>query len=531
MTRQSAMCFDYGGWDDVPCNYDQNQTHMTVLIHDYDKPEVCDMYPRPRLSLRPKPRPDDVLVFDDDDDDDDCVVDEFIAQYSVPPYFKLDHPDDDLFLKKLGDAQVPWRTQLKYPTHADQPLVKDVVALIIWQDTKHDDTWERLRKMSPPDHVDSLYSHAIRAAASLVYSYHTRANLFKIGHQRTLYKQMDKIFTQLQIWAKKGTPIDEACKLLVQLTANNDEFSFVTENYLADMLCYYAFDCPYNKFERPLTPKVNIPPNVKDQLFDDITEVVRKLELSPTELKADEYTHWMMTLLKESVTAVEISLINRAIGANPMVKLGRPSDTLFVEDAFPLLLNMLVKTKDRMRQELFDVVQPLYKVCELHRYKVCTEISETVQVADLRRMSLGSRFIGRSHLIWAFYKLGYALPLEIRNTINVFDSDEDHPPYHIYMAALKLALCSGETMMQLDHFVFAVLHSKEIDSNGERTIEFYQHFKDFQTALESMETEIEPKSTVTVRPCGSLDVFADLNDDSDDGQERTADFEPDSSDN
>ncbi|KAK9674252.1 hypothetical protein RND81_12G221300 [Saponaria officinalis] len=150
---------------------------------------------------------------------------------------------------------------------------------------------------------------------------------------------------------------------------------------------------------------------------------------------------------------------------------------------------MLVKTKDRMKQELLNVVQPLYEVCKLHGYKVCTEISEAVQVADLRRMSLGSRFIGRSHLIWAFYKLGYVLwlsttlPLEIRNTINVFDSDEDHPPYHIYMAALKLALCSGEKMMQLDHFVFAVLHSKDIDSDGEWATEFYQHFKDFQKGI------------------------------------------------
>ncbi|KAK9674253.1 hypothetical protein RND81_12G221400 [Saponaria officinalis] len=313
MTTQSAMCSDNSGWDEVPCDYDQNQTHitpLTMLIDDYDKPEVCDMYLRPLG--------DDELDFDDVNDDDD----EFIAQYSAPPYFKRDHPDDDLFLKKLGDAQVPWRTQLKYPTHADEPLVKDVVALIIWQDTKQYSCWERLRKMSPPDHVDSLYSLIIRAAASLVYLYHTRANLFKIGHQRMLDKQMDKIFNQVQNWAKKGTPIDEACKLLVQLTANKDEFSFVTENDLADMLCYYAIDIHYNNFKRPLTVKVNVPPKVKDQLFDDITEVVRKLELSPTELKADEYTHWMTTLLREKLTLVEENLIYRVIGANSMVKLG-----------------------------------------------------------------------------------------------------------------------------------------------------------------------------------------------------------------
>ncbi|KAK9674250.1 hypothetical protein RND81_12G221100 [Saponaria officinalis] len=150
------------------------------------------------------------------------------------------------------------------------------------------------------------------------------------------------------------------------------------------MLCYYAIDIHYNDFKRPLTVKVNLPPKVKDQLFDDITEVVRKVELSPTELKADEYTHWIMTLLrdKEAVRDEE-SLIYRAIGANPMVKLGRPSDTLFMDpfaNPFPLLLNMLIKTKDRMKLELLNVVQPLYEVCELHGYKVGTEISETVQV-------------------------------------------------------------------------------------------------------------------------------------------------------
>ncbi|XP_074281225.1 uncharacterized protein LOC141606109 isoform X3 [Silene latifolia] len=438
-------------------------------------------------------------------------------------YDKRDHLDDDLFLKQLGDAQVPWRTQLKnYPKHADEPLIKNVVAFIIWQDTKFNDFWEELHKLSPPDQDDSLYSHVIQKAASLVYFLYTQANLFKIGHELTLDKQMDKIFTQVEEWAKKGTPIDEACKLLVHLMADKDEFSLITENHLADVLRTYTYASPALFFRRPDVIKVILPSTDKDQLFDDITEVVRKEELSPAQLTADEYTHWMMTLLREEVTLVEYNLISRAMGEHPMVRLSLLSDDKLESDLFCLLLPLLADAKERIKCELINVLQPLYELCNLHLYQVCTEISETVQVADLRRMSLGSRFIGRSHLIWAFYKLGYALPLEIRNVINIFDSDEDHPPYHIYMAALKLALCSGgEKMIQLDHFIYAVLNTKDIDFDEEQWTEFYQDFKDFQKALESMETEIEPKSTVTVRPCGSLNVFSDSSNGTDDSQERT----------
>ncbi|XP_074281226.1 uncharacterized protein LOC141606109 isoform X4 [Silene latifolia] len=403
-------------------------------------------------------------------------------------YDKRDHLDDDLFLKQLGDAQVPWRTQLKnYPKHADEPLIKNVVAFIIWQDTKFNDFWEELHKLSPPDQDDSLYSHVIQKAASLVYFLYTQANLFKIGHELTLDKQMDKIFTQVEEWAKKGTPIDEACKLLVHLMADKDEFSLITENHLADVLRTYTYASPALFFRRPDVIKVILPSTDKDQLFDDITEVVRKEELSPAQLTADEYTHWMMTLLREEVTLVEYNLISRAMGEHPMVRLSLLSDDKLESDLFCLLLPLLADAKERIKCELINVLQPLYELCNLHLYQVCTEISETVQVADLRRMSLGSRFIGRSHLIWAFYKLGYG----------------------------------GEKMIQLDHFIYAVLNTKDIDFDEEQWTEFYQDFKDFQKALESMETEIEPKSTVTVRPCGSLNVFSDSSNGTDDSQERT----------
>ncbi|XP_074281221.1 uncharacterized protein LOC141606107 isoform X2 [Silene latifolia] len=523
----ASLLSDVGG---DYCDWGSDYTDYSYANEDYgpiqaDNPKVDDI-PKYELERWSSVDDDDDDVYDDDDDDDDddhkieklSLEDKLAAyrlhdlyrwepfgsyltrqyyNYSAPPYFKRDHPDDNLFLKELGDAQVqvPWRTQLEYPKHADELLIKDVVALIIWQDTKHKAFWNNLREMSPPDQDDSLYSHIIRVAASLVSFFYTQANLFKIGHERTLDKQMDIIFTKAEQWDEKGTSLDGACELLMQHMADKDEFSFVTENDLADIPFSYANDIRTRKFKRPSTIWVPFPPTDKDQLFHDITEVVRKAELPPAQLtagEADEYTHWMMTLLREEVSQVELRLISRAMGEHPM---------------------------------------PLFTLCNLHRYKVCAEISETVQVADLRRMSLGSRFIGRSHLIWAFYKLGYALPLEIRNTINVFDSDEDHPPYHIYMAALKLALRSGEKKMQLDHFVFAVLHSKDIDFDGERAIEFYQDFRDFQKALESMETEIEPKSTVTVRPCGSLDIFFDSRDDSHDTEEHTTTVEPKSSEN
>ncbi|XP_074281222.1 uncharacterized protein LOC141606108 [Silene latifolia] len=566
-TTQSATCLNCGwdddcsihnhdGWDGLPCDYIPNHAVLkpNKSLDDYYKLCLLPDFLLNKYGLPPLPddkfdyNPDyDVGYFDNSQDDFDKFDEYRLEPFSAPPYFKRDHPDDDLFLKQLGDAQVPWRTQLKnYPKHADEPLIKDIVALIIWQDTKHHYFWEELHKLSPPDQDDSLYSHVIRKAASLVYFLYTQANLFKIGHERTMDKQLDIIFTEAEKWCAKGTPIDEACKLLIQLTADKDDFSFVTEDQLADMLCFYDIDISCKKFHRLPTVKVILPSTDKDRLFEDITKVVRKVELPPTELKADEYTHWMMMLLREEVTQVESNLICQAIGDHPMVKLPPPSEDnnpmnkraqssedelLF--NLFSLLLNLLVKAKNRMKQELLNVVQPLYALIRLHQCEVCTEISETIQVADLRRMSLGSRFIGRSHLIWAFYKLGYALPLEIRNMINIFDSDEDHPPYHIYMAALKLALQSGgEKMMQLDHFIYAVLNSKDIDFDEEQQwTEFYQDFKDFQQALENMETEVEPKSTVTVRPCESVNVFPDSSNDSNDSQERIPDFEPCSSEN
>ncbi|XP_074281218.1 uncharacterized protein LOC141606106 [Silene latifolia] len=564
-----ALLSDIGGFSDS--EIDLSDCCVNVPVNGYSRRRRFPEYMKLLLQRPPSPSDDDDDDEDDDDEDDDHSIemvsledqlgshllhDEYRWEpigshltrqyyyYSAPVYFKRDHPDDDLFLKQLGDAQLPWTTQLKnYPKHADEPLIKDVMAFIIWQDTRDDTFWKSLRKLSPPDQDDSLYSKVIQGAAFLVSFLHTQANLFKIGRERTLKKQMDIIFTDAVEWAKKGTPIDEACKLLIQLTADNDDFSFVTENDLADMLCYYAIDIRFKDFQRPPTVRDPFPPTVKDQLLEDITRVLRKVELSPTELKADEYTHWMMMLLREEATQVEENLISEAIGDNPMVKLarpsednnpmikqGRPSEDNFMDDLFTFLLRLLTNVKDRMKLELANVVQPLDELCKLHRCKICPEISETIQVAYLRRMSLGSRFIGRSHLIWAFYKLGYALPLEIRNMINIFDSDEDHPPYHIYMAALKLALQSGEKRMQLDHFIYAVLNSKDIDFDGEQWTEFSQDFKDFQQGLESMESEIEPKSTVTVRPCGSLDIFCDSRD-SHNTEERTTNVEPKSSEN
>ncbi|XP_074268028.1 uncharacterized protein LOC141591549 [Silene latifolia] len=443
------------------------------------------------------------FIGSEDDEKFDPLYEQFYGQpflhylrsryipYSIPAYFKRDHPCDHLLMDILGNLHLPPPLEDEAEYVEEQlikSLTKEVVTELIWKDTRSMTyTWNR-------KDLKHLYTAMIESAAHLVYFLHPRDELYRMGRCPDLQYELD------QLWAKlrEEAALLMQWALVVELTSTNN-YHLVTEEFIADML----FDYPFSTRSRQKSLFLPIFPVVaekdKDKLYKDIAEVVKDLEQPP--LKPDEYTHWMMTFLRGNAFDVELNILSKIMDDRNKLPI------CFHEPLYSLLHQLLNTAKIRLKQKLLNVVQPLLDICQPVHHETSCVIIEIVEVAELRRIAAGNRFIGRSHLIWAFYKLGYALPLQIRRSVQLDTPDESHPPYHIYMAAAKLAVMSGDKCAKLLHFIFAVIHSKDIGFDGQGITNLYLDFELFEKACEEMENEIEPKHTVTVRPCRVVDAI------------------------
>ncbi|KAH9626601.1 hypothetical protein KSS87_005452 [Heliosperma pusillum] len=381
---------------------------------------------------------------------------------SIPSYFKRDSSyddddDDERFMEELGKLEIPMRSRPNYIKRATESLVKDVVVELIWTDLSalnymfkpeqwNFDNWGIELPLSKQE-MDYIYTSIIQSAASLIYLLYPQAQLYKIGHARTLDKQLDKLWDQLQQYCKEDRLYHEVCIFVIQLISNNDEYNLVTEEDIGDILYVVAQED-------------------KDELFKDIAAVVK--DIKPPTLKADELTHWILTLLKGDEPDVESNIIRKTI--NDILKL--PVHSGFHDNFHPLLDELLYTAKHRAKCRLGEVKMPLIEICEPKDHEMSRVIFEIVEVAELRRMALGARFIGRSHLIWAFYKVGY-----------------------------------GEECAKLLHFIFAVIYSKDIGIDGRGVIQLYGCFQEFKQDLEEVGDEIEHNYISTMRPCRAVDAI------------------------
>ncbi|KAK9706964.1 hypothetical protein RND81_07G164100 [Saponaria officinalis] len=403
----------------------------------------------------PKPQSDEDVV----QPGDDLVVQD------VPPPKKVKfHPDpDDAVLQQLlGNAQAQCTQRHKYSERAMDTLAKDMVVKILYHNSPN---WNDLRQkcLAADDLV--LYHNSIEGAASLVCMIYNKVSLFRYGHERTSNKQIEALLEEVLAQGVKACPDHKVGKLIVRLTADNDKYSFVTEGNLAEMLTYYPCKIPTGCLadDQGHGSEKN-----EDQVFKDITKVVRAMnQCSLPILKVDDHTRLLTNFLKKESHKEIHGLV-----CDAMVRVKSDAMERFDEDddifgcLWVLLFGLSSNIRLMLQGHLSRVTAPLFELYNAGLCHIPSEILDIVEVAEIRRMALGSRFIRRSYLIWAFYELGYELPRKIHDAIEEFTPDDkDVPPYHIYMAAIKIAeYCRGGSM-QFEHFLYAVIFSKGEDGH------------------------------------------------------------------
>ncbi|KAH9622834.1 hypothetical protein KSS87_017013 [Heliosperma pusillum] len=204
------------------------------------------------------------------------------------------HPDDALFQQQLGDAQRQCTKHHNYPQRAMDYLAKDVVVKILC--VKPAD-WNELRQTCLAANDHALYHRSIEGAVYLVCMIYNEVSLFRDGHRRTSNKQMDALHEEVVAQGVKAYPDYEVGKLIVRLMADKEKYSFVTEVHLAEMLNYYPRKIPTGRIadDQGQGSEKN-----EDQVFNDITKVVREMEQSSLPiLTVDDHTRLLINFLKK----------------------------------------------------------------------------------------------------------------------------------------------------------------------------------------------------------------------------------------
>ncbi|KAH9618003.1 hypothetical protein KSS87_002336 [Heliosperma pusillum] len=451
-------------WDDEMlwrCAADGDELMIPDWIKSYNNDVYFSEY-KPSPEPEPNPEPDEDHVFEDPG----C------RSYLL----KVEkHPDDALFQQQLGDAQRQYTKHHNYSQRVMDALAKDVVVKILY--VKHHN-WIDFRQLCLSANDHALYHRSIEGAAYLVFMIYSKVSLFRDGHNRTSNKQMDELHEEVVAQGVEACPDYEVGKLIVRLMADKKKYSFVTEVHLAEMLNYYPRKIPTGPIADDQGQGSE---KYEDQVFNDITKVVREMKPSSLPiLKVDDHTRLLINFLKKESLEEIPGLVREAMARVKPDAVQRfyGGDDLFMS-LWVLLLGLFSYIRLMLQGHLSRVIAPLFELYN-PAYHVSSEIIDIFEVAEIRRMALGSRFVGRSHLIWAIYELGYGLPPKIRHAIEITSIDKDVPPYHIYVAAMKLAEYLGVENMQLEHFIYAVIFSKEdIGFEGKQLGEMAAHFNEF----------------------------------------------------
>ncbi|XP_074272823.1 uncharacterized protein LOC141596524 [Silene latifolia] len=306
---------------------------------------------------------------------------------------------------------------------------------------------------------------------------------------RSSFKQLNILWEHYFARAgKQKCRIDDVFKSLLRDKIPKDKFFYVTEYWLDQLSSSYAtgltippmFDEPAMSYHLILR---------KTPTFDYIKKIVTQMKYPPT-FKVDDYTRMLIKFARRDGIKYEEILLTRAVELVDTEALhNHYPDSCPEEESESPLKDLDVKLmyffeyliqdlKSDVNEWISGVLTPLHALLrpinaadEPENYLfISANVYELIEVAELRRKAVGSRFISRNHLMWAFYECGYGLPPKIRKSINLntdHDDDEDHPPYHVYMTSIKLAESFEEKKLLLEHFVFVILYMKDVDIDDE----------------------------------------------------------------
>ncbi|XP_074272956.1 uncharacterized protein LOC141596646 [Silene latifolia] len=434
-------------------------------------------------------------------------------------YFQADrHPVEDSLLQLCAKDHIPWIKQLDKDSelpHVQDAIKKGVVWVLSYN--LKEPFCLKVQKLSKAVDDFEFYHSAITAAAILVYSFYPKHLLFKLGNRQLLERQMNYLWDQFTIWWNKGLPFDEVCKLLVH-EIGKDKYSFITEYDVILLLTYYYNQCREGVLLHP-SPLYGVSSDEEETdtivssdeeeddeeketaiILHDIKAVVDKIRILDIP-KDDDYTRLLIkNFRRDDVTENETSpniyepsfadVLKTVYNTNFQNSCWLPylsKEGLSWKDIIRFFECGLLNVSKSMMQLLQDhlpyAVQPLFSLCYTKSLELSPEVCEVIQVAEIRRIALGSRFISQKHLLWAFYECGYGLPDNLEATIN--SADEEHPPYHIYVASVKLAVLSEEKVVQLQHFVFAILRW-DLIGDGEEVSGMLADFRVYMKVLDGI---------------------------------------------
>ncbi|XP_074272958.1 uncharacterized protein LOC141596647 isoform X2 [Silene latifolia] len=420
-------------------------------------------------------------------------------------YFRVDrYPGDDLLLQLCDKDHVPWIKQHVKDSelrHVQDAIKEGVAIHVYW--ALANPFCLNLKKVSKAVDDFSVYNSAITAAAALVYSLYPQDFLYKLGSRRLLHKQVDDLWSQLSVWGRQGLSVDEVCKLIVHQKIDKDKYSVVTEYDIISLLNDYDNQCCENRFLTPsplyICYEEEDDKKETDTILLDIKAVVDKIEILDI-AKVDDYTRLLIKIFRgdavtdnealaniyEPVFAKALETVYTTDFQNSPWLPYLSKDGLSHEDiicSFECSLCMILRNVIApLERHLPKVLDPFYQLCDSRSLELSPEVCEIIQVAELRRIALGSRFIGLKHLMWAFYECGYGLPVNFWRETNIISDDGDYPPYHVYVASVKLAMLFGEKVVKLQHFVFAILRWKII-GDGDQVTEMEEDFRVYMEAL------------------------------------------------
>ncbi|KAL9237373.1 hypothetical protein vseg_011930 [Gypsophila vaccaria] len=415
------------------------------------------------------------------------------------PYFQVKrHKEDNNFLQQICNEEVRWFDQYNFLEDDVENHVKEQVIRILDEFPNFVYIMKTFREMSVFAEDYGFYHSAIRATAVLVYLLYTKECLYKDSRRSRLCRELNKIWKDVVNLGKEARPVDEVCNLLMRHTIDHTRYSFVTEGELAQMISFYrsivedpsAFHDPYKIFY----------PGGKTDYMCDIEDALDSMNSFSTLKKVDDYTRLMIMFVRD-IVGYEEKLIEKSLEMLDMDALNNLVEKLqlfsYEENLIPCskdefvhhfkyhLQDLFQYVKDRVKYKVVQVMFPLMYLYYPRFLVIHPRVYEIIEVAEIRRLALGSRFIRRNHLMWAFYECGYGLPPEITVIKKMNFANEDHPPYHIYASSIKLMDYLGETVLQLQHFVFAILYAgdQDISIDGNRVVEMLQQFNEFKNAV------------------------------------------------
>ncbi|XP_074271986.1 uncharacterized protein LOC141595923 [Silene latifolia] len=396
------------------------------------------------------------------------------AKKSTPSYFQVQrYSQDYLFLEKIDKDDVQRCIRSKTSNTFKYELA--------WLLSNHPgyDIWDGVKKAAERIGDSELYQKTIRGVATLIMALYSSETLCRLHHFRAHHTQSIKLWEQIK---QPNTPyIPAFCNAFTLPNINYNHYPLVTQADTDEFISHYYTGCLYDKNHPIRARYASLPPpqRKKNDVFKEIHEVVAKME-SPKRRKGDldDYTRLLMKLASVNSWGKENELADRVMAViNPscedwkMIMRGRVLCMIKTEEW--RIQGMSSKVSGTLHHLVYDSEKCAHDPCLVYgnqlcadapRVLVCTDIWDVIEVAQFRCEALGSRFIKRNHLLWAFYELGFGLPTEIlaKFNLNIEDEDRPRPPYHIYLASMKLAKSLGNEIVQLQHFIFAVLFLEDI---------------------------------------------------------------------